>query len=141
MKPLIALTVVGLSCVALALSACGESEADEAQSDVCDARSDISAHIDSLKSLTIGSSTTSDVTAALTAIRNDLQKIVDAQPNLDSDRKEQVQNATKAFGTQLQQIARDTVAGLSTGDAKTQVQSALTSLGTAYEQALKPISC
>ena len=141
MKPLIALTVVGLWCVALALSACGESETDKAQSDVCDARSDISAQIDSLKSLTIGSSTTSDVTAALTAIRNDLQKIVDAQPNLDSDRKEQVQNATEAFGTQLQQIARDTVAGLSTGDAKTQVQSALTSLGTAYEQALKPISC
>ena len=91
--------------------------------------------------VTIGASTKSDVISAFTAIKGDLQKIEDAQPNLDSNRKQQVQSATQAFGAQLQRIAKDTIAGLSKADAKTQVQTALTSLAAAYKQALQPIAC
>jgi K+-sensing histidine kinase KdpD len=141
MKPF-ALTLVLLSVAALALSACGTSKEDKAKADVCSARADISKQIDSLKSLTLSSSTKTDVTNALGAIKGDLQKIKDAQPDLSSGRKQEVQTATQTFGDQLTQIVKDTIAGLSTKtDAKTQAQTALSSLESAYKQALQPISC
>ncbi len=139
MKPL-ALASIVLAC-AVALSACGESKQDKAKKEVCSARSDISTQIDSLKTLTISSSTPSDVKTALSNIKTDLSKIKDAQPDLSGDRKQQVKAATQTFGTQLQQITTSAVSGLSTADAKTQVQSAATSLTSAYKQALAPISC
>ena len=140
MKPL-TLALIVVSCGAFALSACGESKEDKAKKQVCSARSDISKQIDSLKTLTISTSTPDDVKAALNTIKGDLSKIKDAQSDLAPDRKQQVQTATQTFGSQLQQIVTSTVNGLSVTNAKTQIQSAVTSLGAAYKQALEPINC
>ena len=140
MKPL-TLALIVVSCGAFALSACGESKEDKAKKQVCGARSDISKQIDSLKTLTISTSTPDDVKSALNTIKGDLSKIKDAQPDLAPDRKEQVQTATKTFESQLQQIVPSTVNGLSVTNAKTQIQSAVTSLEAAYKQALEPINC
>ena len=140
MKPL-TLALIVVSCGAFALSACGESKEDKAKKQVCSARSDISKQIDSLKTLTISSSTPDDVKAALNTIKGDLSKMKDAQPDLAPDRKQQVQTATKTFESQLQQIVPSTVNGLSVTNAKTQIQSAVTSLEAAYKQALEPINC
>ena len=140
MKPL-TLALIVVSCGAFALSACGESKEDKAKKQVCSARSDISKQIDSLKTLTISTSTPDDVKSALNTIKSDLSKIKDAQPDLAPDRKQQVQTATQTFESQLQQIVPSTVNGLSVTNAKTQIQSAVTSLEAAYKQALEPIDC
>ena len=140
MKPL-TLTLIVVSCGAFALSACGESKEDKAKKQVCSARSDITKQIDSLKTLTISTSTPDDVKSALNTIKDDVSKMKDAQPDLAPDRKQQVQTATKTFESQLQQIVPSTVNGLSVTNAKTQIQSAVTSLEAAYKQALEPINC
>ena len=140
MKPLM-LALIVVSCGAFALSACGESKEDKAKKQVCSARSDISKQIDSLKTLTISTSTPDDVKSALNTIKGDLSKIKDAQPDLAPDRKQQVQTATQTFESQLQQIVTSTTNGLSVTNAKTQIQSAVTSLEAAYKQALEPIDC
>ena len=140
MKPL-TLALIVVSCGVFALSACGESKEDKAKKQVCSARSDITKQIDSLKTLTISSSTPDDVKSALNSIKGDLSKIKDAQPDLAPDRKQQVQTATKTFESQLQQIVPSTVNGLSVTNAKTHIQSAVTSLEAAYKQALEPINC
>ena len=86
---------------------------------MCAARADIQAQVETLTTLSAGSATKTSVTAALGAITNDLQKIKDAQADLTPERKQQVQDAVTAFGTQLQDIAAEAVAGLATTDAET----------------------
>ena len=58
-----------------------------------------------------------------------------AQPDLAPERKQQVQDATTTFETQLTSIVRQTAAGLSKIDAK------VASLKTAVEDFLQPIPC
>jgi type VI protein secretion system component VasK len=156
MKPLT--TLIVCACAALALSGCGSSSDKppaqsgaaakaptsaqaKAASDVCSARSDIQTQVKSLTSMTAASATTAGVSSALTAIAADLQKIKGAQPDLAPERKQQVKSAATAFGTQLKEIARQTVAGLSKHDAKTQAQTAAASLGAAVKASLQPIAC
>jgi uncharacterized protein YceK len=148
-------------CVAatLAMSGCGSSSdepsstpsqkatqapatpQDQASSAVCAARADIQAQVETLTSLTADSANKTSVTSALTAITSDLQKIKDAQADLTPERKQQVQDAVTAFGTQLQTIARQAVTGLATTDAETQAKDAAASLKTAVTQSLEPIDC
>ena len=156
MKPLI--TLIVCACAALALIGCGSSSdegssgtpaptqaapsaQDRAASQVCSARGDIETQVQTLSSLTAGSATKADVTSALSAIQSDLQKMKDAQPDLAPERKQQVQDAATAFGTQLKDIVRQTVAGLSKTDAKTQATNAAASLESAVKESLQPIDC
>ena len=144
--------------VALLLSGCGSSSdeppastqaptqapatpQDQASNAVCAARADIEAQVETLTTLSAGSATKADVTTALGAITKDLQTIKDAQADLTPERKQQVQDATTAFGTQLRDIAREAVAGLATTDAKTQAADAAASLKTAVTESLQPIDC
>ena len=85
--------------------------------------------------------TRANVTAALEAITADLQKIKAAQADLTPERKQQVQAAVTAFGTQLRDIAAQAVAGLATGDAESQAKDAAASLESAVSESLQPIEC
>jgi hypothetical protein len=114
---------------------------DQAASAVCAARADIQAQAQTLTSLNADSATKTSVTSALTAITSDLQKIKDAQADLTPERKQQVQDAVSAFGTQLQDIARQAVTGLAKNDAETQAKNAAASLKTAVTESLEPIDC
>ena len=58
--------------------------------------------------------------SALAAIGTDLEKMKAAQANLTPERKQQVQDAVAAFGTQLQAVVRQAVADRSKDDAKAQ---------------------
>jgi hypothetical protein len=154
MKPLG--TLLACVCAALALIGCGSSSSDkaasatpastqapasaqdQAASQVCSARDAIQTQVSSLSA---GSATKAGVTSALTAISADLQKIKDAQPKLAPGRKQQVQDAATAFGTQLKDIVRQTAAGLSKTDAQTQATNAATSLKAAVKKSLQPIQC
>ena len=145
-------------CVALGLTGCGSSSEegspaaeaptqaptsaqDRAVSQVCSARADIQTQVQTLTSLTADTATAATVTSALTAIQADLQKMTAAQPDLAPERKQQVQDATTAFSTELKEIVRQAVAGLAKSDARTQATNAAESLKSAVKASLEPIDC
>jgi hypothetical protein len=140
MKPSIAALLIAL-LAALALGACGESKEDKAKSTVCDARADISKEVNSLTSLTASTVTVDGVQSSLKAIRSNLSKIKDAQGDLSGNRRQQVQDATKTFTSQVQSIAGSVVKSTSLSDAKAQLTSALQQLGTAYKQSFARVDC
>jgi hypothetical protein len=140
MKPSIAFVLIAL-LAALALGACGESKEDKAKSTVCDARADISKEVDQLTGLTISTVTVDGVQNSLNAIRSSLSKISDAQGDLSGDRRQQVQDATKTFTSQVQSIAASVVKSTSLSDAKAQLTSALQQLGAAYKQSFARVDC
>ena len=156
MKPLT--TLILSACAALALIGCGSSSdepaspgkaakeatpsaQDRAASAVCSARDDIQTQAETLSSLTAADATRANVTAALSAIQADLQKITAAQADLAPERRQQVQDATTAFGTQLREIVRQAVAGLSQPDAEKQATDAAAALKSAVSATLQPIEC
>jgi Tfp pilus assembly protein PilP len=140
MKPSIAALLLAL-VAAFALGACGESKEDKAKKTVCDARSDISKQVQQLKSLTISTATTDEVQSSLKAINSDLSKIKDAQGDLSDERRKQVEDANKAFTSQLQDIGGSLGESTSLSDAKAQLTSALQQLATAYQQSFARIDC
>jgi uncharacterized protein YjbJ (UPF0337 family) len=140
MKPSIACLLLAL-VAALALGACGESKEDKAKSAVCDARSDISKQVDKLKGLTVSTVTIDGVQESLKAIRSDLSKIKDAQGDLSSDRRQQVEDANKAFTSQVQSIVGSVGKSTSLSDAKAQLTSAVQDLAAAYQQSFARVDC
>ena len=140
MKPSIVFALIAV-LAALALGACGESEQDKAKSTVCDARADISKQVDQLKGLTVSTVTVDGVQNSLKAINDDLSKIKDAQGDLSGNRRQQVQDATKTFTSQVQSIAGSVGKSTSLSEAKTQLTSALQQLGDAYKQSFAKVDC
>ncbi len=140
MRPSIVLLLIAL-LAALGLSACGESKQDKAKSTVCDARTDISKQVDQLKGLTVSTVTLDGVQKSLKAIRSDLSKIKDAQGDLSDSRRQQVQDATKTFTSQVQNVAGSVGKGTSLSDVKAQLTSALQQLGDAYKQSFARVDC
>ena len=135
------LALIGVAIAGVLPVACGESEEDKATSQVCDARADIQQQVDELSELSITTASVDQVQQNLKAIRDNLKDIADAQGDLAPDCKQQVETATKEFGTQVMTTAQQMVSGLASGDAKSQVQSALDDLAASYKQALAPIDC
>ncbi len=135
-----ALTTFGL-LAALAMGACGESDQERAQNDVCDARADIRSQVDTLTALPVSTASIDQANKSLSAIKSSLQDIADAQGDLASDRKEQVETATKTFADEVRGIASQVVASGTMGDAESAVRSAAQKLESSYEQALAPIDC
>jgi hypothetical protein len=137
-KPLILLCVAALG---LALAACGESAQQKAEKQVCSARSDIQKQVTQLQGLTLATATTSGVKDSLSSIRGDLQKIRDAQPQLNAERRKQVQAANDEFTSQLGSIAGDLGTNLSISGAGAKLQSAKQQLATAYRDTLQKVDC
>ena len=140
MKPSIVGVLLALLAT-LALSACGESKQDKAKGTVCDARADIGKQVDKLKGLTVSTVTAGGVQGSLNAISSDLSKIAGAQGDLSADRRKQVQDATKTFTSQVQDIAGSVGKSTSISDAKAQLTSALQHLGDAYKQSFAKVDC
>jgi chromosome segregation ATPase len=140
MRPTIAFALIAV-LAALGLGACGESTQDKAKSTVCDARADISKQVDQLKGLTVSTATVDGVQSSLKAINSDLSKIKDAQGDLSGSRRQQVQDATKTFTSQLQSIAGSVGRSTSLSEAKAQLTSALQQLGDAYKQSFAKVDC
>ena len=135
-------TIVAMIVLALVVSACGgQSKSDKAKSQVCDARADISKQVDTLKGLTVSTATTSQIKSSVTAIANDLKTITNAQGDLSADRRSQVQQANKAFESQVKDIVSTLGSTTSLSSAKSQLTTALTQLADAYKQTFAKISC
>jgi hypothetical protein len=140
MKPSIVVVLLAVLAT-LAVSACGESKQDKAKGTVCDARADIGKQVDKLKGLTVSTVTAAGVQGSLNAISSDLSKIAGAQGDLSADRRKQVQDATKTFTSQVQDIAGSVGKSTSVSDAKAQLTSALQQLGDAYKQSFAKVDC
>lgn len=138
MRRLLLLSALGLG---LAFSACGQSDEEKAQADVCDARDDIQANVEELQGLTLGTATTDKVRSSLNAIKDDLQKIVDAQGDLSDSQKEQVQKANEAFKSDVKALAGDLGRSVSIEDAAARLKRDFAELATTYEQSFAPIDC
>jgi hypothetical protein len=134
--------LAALLAVAGLLVACGESEEEKAQNEVCDARADIQRRVDDLADLTITTASIEQVTDNLEAIRNDLQTIAAEQGDLEPERRQEVEQAAKRFGSQLQATAQDVVSGAASGEeAGTRVGSALDELAKTFREAYAPVDC
>jgi hypothetical protein len=125
-----------------ALVACGESEEEKAQTEVCDARADIQRRVDDLADLTITTASIEQVTNNLEAIRDDLETIAAEQGNLEPERRQQVEEAGRRFRSQLEATAQDVVSGAASGEeAGARVGSALDELAQSFREAYAPVDC
>ena len=131
-------TVLLLAALA---GACGESDEEKAQSDVCDARADIEQRVDDLANLTLANATVDGIESDLSAIRDDLGKIADAQGGLNDERRQQVQSANKEFTSQLRSIASDLGSSLSLSGAQDQLGSAFNQLAESFRQTFAKVDC
>jgi hypothetical protein len=133
--------VLAVVILVFALGACGESDEEKAQNTVCDARDDIGKQVDDLKSLTPATVTADAVTQNLDAIDNDLNDMSDAQSDLSSDRRSDVEAANKAFESSVEGIVSQLGSSLSAADAKAGVVTALQQLAASYQKAFAPLNC
>jgi len=142
-------TLLALSAIsASALLACGESSQEKAKAQVCSARADLSKQIATLEGLKLSTNLPTEIKNSFEAISADLKKIKDAQPNLDSTRKAQVESATSTFETQLATIVSSVTSQLGSTNPVTAITSAEPALKSAvkelaadFKTALGPISC
>ena len=137
-RPLLAVLAV---LAALALSACGQSKSDKAMKSVCNARADISKQVDHLSGLTVSTATLSDVQKSVQAIGKDLKQITGAQGDLNADRRKQIQDANKAFASQVETVVSNVGKDLSLSNAQAQLTSAAKQLADTYKQTLGRVSC
>jgi hypothetical protein len=133
--------LVATLLVAATAVGCGESDADKAQTQVCDARADMNKQVDKLASLPPTTATGDAVSGALDAIKNDLKQISDAQGDLNDERKQDVESANQKFSAQLKAVAGDLGTSLSVSGAKAEVESAGKELASSYKQTFASIDC
>jgi uncharacterized phage infection (PIP) family protein YhgE len=127
---------------AVVLAACGgESDQEKAQTTVCDARADIAKQVNELKALTPATASVNGVRAKISAIQDDLRKIVDAQGTLSDDRRAQVKAATDQFTARVTQLVQEATKSLTLEDAATRLRAAVSDLATAYSQSIGKIDC
>jgi hypothetical protein len=137
----LALLVAGLLLIAATAVGCGESDAEKAQTQVCDARADLKKQVDALAALTPATATADGVKANLDAIEKDLKQMKDAQGDLNEDRKQQVESATQEFSSEVDAVASGLRSDLSLSGAQSKLQASGQQLKSSYEQALARIDC
>ena len=135
------LTLLWIVFSACVMAGCGQSAADKANNQVCSARADIDKQLHYLQGLTLTTATATGVQNSLKAISSDLSRIKDAQPQLNAQRKQQVQAANQAFTAQLQSVASSVGQNLSLGNAGAQLKAAVTQLVQSYQHTFAAINC
>ena len=135
------LLVAGLLLIAATALGCGESDEEKAQTQVCDARADLKTQIDDLAGLTLATATADGVKKNLNAIEDDLKQIKDAQGDLNEERKQEVESATKQFTSELEGIASGLTSNLSLSGAKAKLETAGKQLASSYQQTFAQIDC
>jgi hypothetical protein len=124
----------------LAVLGCGESEQAKAEKSACQAKSAISASVQSIEHLTPQTASLSAVQGDVNAIAENLKKLEQAQGKLSGTRKEQIEKANETLKADLNSI-KQTLPNLSLSSASVQLASAFEKLVSGYKQALAPIPC
>jgi hypothetical protein len=133
----------------LALAACGESSQEKARKQVCAASSEISKQIAKLEALPINTSFPSEAVTSLEAIAKSLKEVKSAAPDLEPERKEEVEAGTKAFLTQIGTITASlAVTAIKSGNseaalkaAEPKIKAAENQLTADYKQAFAALKC
>jgi hypothetical protein len=137
-----------LLVIPLGLAACGESSEEKASKQVCSAVSEISTQLKKLESLPISSSFATEAKASVEAIDKSISKIKEAEPNLESARKEEINAANKAFQTEIASITLSVVSASKSSNleaalkgAEPRIKAALSSLSSDYKKAFEALKC
>jgi hypothetical protein len=138
---LLAVVILSVLVAALALAGCGESDSEQAQDAVCEARAGIRSSVENLRALTPATVTVDEVQGNLESIQSDLTTIVENQAELAGDRRTEVETATAQFRLQLETIAKNLGTGLSLQEARQKFRASVASLNSAFESSLQPIDC
>jgi hypothetical protein len=132
---------VGLACLALlAFGGCGESEQAKAEKTVCGAKANITSNVQSLQALTPQTISASKVQSSLSAITDELQKIKQAEGQLTSTRKGQVEKANSEFAASLSTLTHE-LTSLNLANLQAQLTAAVSKLAAGYRQAFTPVQC
>ena len=135
------IAVAVLSVLALALAGCGESDSEQAQDAVCEARDGIQTSVDDLRSLTPSTATADQVQSDIQSIQSDLATIADNQDQLAEDRRNEVSTARAQFELQIDQIAKGLANSATPQEAVQQYRTSVAALENAYQESLAPIDC
>jgi hypothetical protein len=119
----------------------GQSEADKAKSQVCDASSDIKAQITTLTNLPLSTSSVDTAKTSLQKIDTDLKTISDATPKVADDLRSELEAANATFTTEVQQATEAITSAQSLSGAATAVAAAGSTLQASYEKAFANVSC
>ena len=134
--------LLGTLMVAVAvLTGCGQSAADKAKSNVCNARDDISKQVQTLQGITLSSATTTKITDSLTAIQKDLNTIKDNSGKLSDQFKSDVKKANEQFTNSVKDTASSLGKTTSLADAKTQLETAFKQLASSYQSSFGKLQC
>jgi hypothetical protein len=127
--------------IAMAVAACGESQEENAQQTVCDARQDISNEIDALKGITPATFNVDTVSESVSAIQSAVSQIKGAGADLSDDRRQEVESATQAFERQVRDVTQQIAAGATGTDAASAISAAAQHLAGSYQQTFARIDC
>ena len=141
MKLIGAISIVVLALLLAAGCGGGQSAADKAKSQACDASSDIKAQVATIKGLPLSSDSVDKAKAALQKINSDLDTIATAAPTVKGDLGSQLKAANAAFKTQVQQITDSITSAQSLTAAATALASAGSTLTSSYQQAFANLQC
>ena len=141
MKPIGLISIVALALLVAAGCGGGQSAADKAKSQACDASSDIQAQVDILKGLPLSTDSVDKAKTALQKINSDLDTIATAVATVKGDLGSQLKAANAAFKTQVQQISNSITSAQSLTAAATALASAGSTLSNAYQKAFANVQC
>ena len=133
------------AAAALAVAGCGDDEQGpaqrSAQDQVCDARAEIGRQVDALQEMTATTVTGDAVRGSLSAIRDGLRQIRDAQGELNDDRRAEIQAANDRFTASIRSVGATILRSTSVEEAGAQVRAAVDELGQAYRSTLAAVDC
>ena len=133
--------VAAFACIAvLTLQACGESDQQKAEREVCDAKTEVAAGVEGLAGQTLATVSISQLEADTKRVGSGLQKLTNAEGKLSEPRKAQVKQATSTLSAELGQIA-ESLKSLSLTDVRSKLSAATQKLLESYKRALAPVSC
>ena len=134
--------IVSLVVLAAGVAAgCGQSKAEKASNQVCDARDDIAKQVKELQGLSITTATADQVRDNVDAIQSDLKTISKATDNLSDERRKEVQAANDAFTAKISQIGQSLGSSLSIENAAAQAKAALEQLANSYRDTFGQLDC
>jgi len=119
----------------------GQSEADKAKSQACDASSDIKAQVATLSNLPLSTSSVDTAKTSLQKIDTDLKTISDAAPKVSDNLRSELEAANATFTTEVQQATEAITSAQSLSGAATAVAAAGSTLQASYEKAFANVSC
>jgi hypothetical protein len=135
-------TVLIVALSALLLASCGgKSDEEQAKDDACTAVADIGTQVNQLQGYELTTVTADKVKGNVNAINSDLAQIKDSLPDVSSDLRGQLQDATNAFTAQISQLVSSVGQSTSLQQAATQLNAAVKQLQQSYQSAFASVSC